>query len=85
MAKIEWHHNFEYAGKQVNEEWCILPLRTDIHDNEKTKEVQELLQWIMLSRASEETIKQYGLEDQRSRAIKKFGRYKPWEKYWYGF
>ena len=24
--KIDWHHAFLYAGRQVNEEWCIIPL-----------------------------------------------------------
>jgi len=84
-AQIEWHHNFIYAGKQVNEEWCILPLRADIHANVHNQEIRELLRWIMLSRAPEEAIQRYGLADQRNTYLKRFGRYNLWEKYWYGF
>ena len=85
MAKIEWHHNFEYAGRQVNEEWCILPLRKDIHDEEKRPDIQERLQWIMLSRAPDMAIRQYGLEEARRKAIKKFGKYDLYGRYWHGF
>lgn len=50
--KINWHHNFIYAGKQVNEKWCILPVKESIHQYHKgiTSEVKEKLDYIMLNR-----------------------------------
>ena len=85
MAKIEWHHNFQYAGRQVNEEWCILPLRKDIHDEAKRPDIREKLDWIMLSRAPEEAVERYGLAEARKKAIKQFGHYDPYGRYWRGF
>lgn len=58
-AKIEWHHNFIFAGQQVNEKWCILPLAKFVHDQANDKKVREYLDWIMLNRSDEETLKRY--------------------------
>ena len=30
-GRIEWHHNFTWAGKRQNELWSILPLCTEHH------------------------------------------------------
>lgn len=57
--KIEWHHNFIFAGKQVQEKWCILPLAKAIHDMANRKDIKEKLDWIMLNRASIETLAKY--------------------------
>lgn len=58
-GKIEWHHNLIYAGKQVNEEFCILPVCKMHHDIEKHTIIKEKLNWIMWDRATDEQIKYY--------------------------
>lgn len=78
---VQWHHNLIFAGRQVNERWCILPLSEKIHDLARNKEVKEILDWIMINRATEEQLKIY------SKAVdyvimketlnKKYGRYTP--------
>ncbi len=55
--KIEWHHNLIFAGKQVNEKFCILPLAKSIHD--KIELYKEKCDWIMLNRASDEELLRY--------------------------
>lgn len=56
-TKIEWHHNLIYAGRQVNEKWCILPVSELVHrDVVKHK---EKLNWIMLNRATDEELERY--------------------------
>jgi len=59
QEKIEWHHAFAFAGRQINERWCILPLAKSIHDREKEREIKDRLNWIMFNRADEETLKKY--------------------------
>ena len=61
LEKIDWHHAFIYAGKQVNEKWCILPVVQAIHfqHNGITAKVKEKLEWIMLNRATDEELKKY--------------------------
>lgn len=59
IAKIEWHHNFKWKGERLNEEWCILPVSKDVHDKADTREVREILDWIMLNRADDETLRKY--------------------------
>lgn len=58
-GKIEWHHNLIFAGKQVNEEFCILPVCKAHHDIEKHTIIKEKLNWIMLNRATPEQIEKY--------------------------
>lgn len=58
-SKIEWHHNFTWMGKRLNEKWCILPVLKEIHDKEKQKDIKETLDRIMLNRADDETLKKY--------------------------
>ncbi len=74
--KLDFHHNFMWAGSQLNEKWCILPIRSREH-KEMKKETKERLGWIMLNRASEETLKKYSkavdLIFWRDRLNKKFG------------
>ncbi len=55
-GKIEWHHNLIYAGRQVNEKWCILPVCRHHHDIEKVKEIGERLDYVMLNRGTDEEI-----------------------------
>lgn len=51
LGRIEWHHNLIFGGKQVNEEFCILPICHWHHEREKLPEFKEKLNWIMWSRA----------------------------------
>ena len=55
--KIELHHNFIFANRQINEAWCILPLSKSIHD--RITDYKDHCDWIMLNRASDETLKKY--------------------------
>jgi hypothetical protein len=56
-GKVEWHHNLIYAGRQVNEKFCILPLCEFHHDN--IAWFKELVDWHMLNRATDEELKAY--------------------------
>ena len=58
-GRIEWHHNLIYAGKQVNEKWCILPICHYHHEHEKDKELGGILDYIMLCRATNEELEKY--------------------------
>lgn len=49
---IQWHHNLIFGGKQVQEKFCILPIKRSIHAQANNKAVRAKLDWIMLSRAS---------------------------------
>ena len=79
--KIDWHHNLIYAGRQVNEKWCILPLLHSVHEIEKMSIVKERLDWIMLNRATDEELKRYtksvDLKAKRDRLNKQFGIWRP--------
>lgn len=48
----QWHHNFEYARKAVNEAWCILPLCATHHQMVRQVPFRRLLDWAMLNRAT---------------------------------
>jgi len=62
-SRVEWHHNFEsYANGnkgRVNEKWCILPLLRSVHAKADTHEVRNYLNWIMLNRADDETLRRW--------------------------
>ena len=77
FVKIDFHHNFIFAGRQVNEKWCILPLGSLVHIH--IVQFKEQCDWIMLNRADEETLKKYSkavnLIRERDRLNKKYGKY----------
>lgn len=56
---IEWHHNLIFGGKQVQEKFCILPIKRSIHAKANDKVVKGRLDWIMLSRATPAQLTQY--------------------------
>jgi len=56
-GKIDWHHNLIFAGKQVNEKFCILPLAKSIHD--RITEYKEVCDWVMLNRATDAELERY--------------------------
>jgi len=78
--KIDWHHNFtsyQHGNKgRLNEKWCILPLLDTVHRKADTREVKEYLDWIMLNRADNATLKKWSkVEDliqKRNRLNKKY-------------
>lgn len=74
-VKIDWHHNLIFAGRQVNEKWCILPLAKEIHDNISL--YKEKCDWIMLNRATNDELRKYSktrdLIKERERLNKKYG------------
>jgi hypothetical protein len=56
-GKIEWHHNLIYAGRQVNEKFCIIPLCKHHHD--KIDYFKDEVDRIMLNRATEDELTMY--------------------------
>lgn len=75
--KIDWHHNLIFAGRQVNEKFCILPLAKSIHDN--IVKYKEKCNWIMLNRASDVELLRYSKATnyikERERLNKIYGEY----------
>lgn len=55
----QWHHNFEYGRKAVNEAWCILPLCPTHHAMVREIKFRRLIDWAMYNRATNEELKQY--------------------------
>lgn len=56
---VQWHHNLIFGGKQVNAEFCIIPLCPSCHDKARNREFKERLDWMMLNRATEEELFEY--------------------------
>jgi hypothetical protein len=56
---IQWHHNLIFAGKQVQEKFCILPIRKSIHDQVHHELIRDRLNWVMLNRATYEELERY--------------------------
>lgn len=76
---VQLHHNLVYGGRQVNEEFAILPLHRDIHAQANEWRMREKLDWIMLNRATEEELDRYSkvvpLRARRDFLNAKFGVY----------
>jgi hypothetical protein len=50
--RIERYHNLIFAGRQVNENWAILPFAKSVHDElPGNPALKELCDWIMTQRA----------------------------------
>lgn len=62
---IEWHHNLIHASRQVNEKFCILPMCELHHSQVHLPMVKGFADAVMISRASDEQIDKYGLEQRR--------------------
>lgn len=63
---VQWHHHLIYAGQQVSEKFCILPLCPYHHEHINMPKLQYHADMIMLERASEEqkdTYELHQLED----------------------
>lgn len=83
-GKIERHHNLIFAGRQVQEKWCILPILKSVHDKANNSLVKGHLDWIMLNRGTDEELKRYSkavdLIAKRERLNKQYGIYKIYTK-----
>lgn len=81
--RIEWHHNLIYAGKQVQEKWCILPVIKELHDRANDPEVRKIMDWVMLNRATETELARYSkvdnLVEKRDKLNEEMGIWKPWQ------
>lgn len=63
-----WHHCWIYAGKQINEEWAIMPVCTMHHQYGKSavhkcRMTKELVEYMSLKRATPEDLKKYPKRD----------------------
>jgi hypothetical protein len=78
---IQWHHNLIYAGKQVQQKFCILPIKASIHEKVSNGEIADLLDWVMLNRASVDELHEFSKVRNLSYELKvlnrKFGVWKP--------
>lgn len=50
---IEWHHNLKFAGSNVQERFCILPILQSIHFRADNIQVRETLDRAMIFRDTE--------------------------------
>lgn len=57
---LQWHHNLIHAGKQVQADFAILPVKKSIHLIADYPKIKEKLDWVMLNRMSEEELERYG-------------------------
>jgi hypothetical protein len=69
VRQVQWHHNLIFAGRQVNEKECILPICEVCHNKARNTEIREQLDLIMLTRMSPEQMQKY------SKAVDLFQRY----------
>lgn len=75
IGRVEWHHNLIYAGRQVNEKFCILPLCEYHHRN--IVKIKEVVDHRMLNRATDDELRKYSKAVDyialRERLNKKYG------------
>lgn len=63
--RVEWHHVFTYAGKQIDEVWNIVPMCKKHHDNATPHknnyllEIREMAEMKALERMQIEDIAKY--------------------------
>ena len=50
-GRIEFHHNFTFAGKRTDDEEGILPACSYHHSKADTTLIKERFDWVMLSRS----------------------------------
>lgn len=78
---VQWHHNLVFAGRQVNEEWAIIPLCPFDHDQARNSEFKESLDWIMLNRATDDELRPFCKATDyifmRKKLNEKYGSYSP--------
>jgi len=62
---VQWHHNLEHEGQQVNEKFCILPLCPHHHEHIYLPKARWEADKIMIERATEEQISKYNLRQRK--------------------
>jgi len=56
-GNIEWHHSLEFAGKQIQRKFAILPACQYHHD--RVAIFKKIFHWIALNRATEQELKEF--------------------------
>lgn len=67
--QVSFEHCWVYAGRQINEDWAIVPLRRDLNVNMQA-DVKDRCRWVSLGRATEKDLAKYPKRDWKN--IKKF-------------
>lgn len=62
-GKIDWHHVWTYASRQIDEVWAIVPACKYHHDKAENPQIKAKFQLISLSRASPEDLQKYPKKD----------------------
>lgn len=78
--KIEFHHNLIYQGRQSDIPNTIIALCSDIHAQEKRKDIKEVIDWIMINQMTEHDfslIPKWTGRYKIGYLNKKYGQYKP--------
>lgn len=78
-GRITWEHCWIYAGKQINEEWAIIPLCWRHHLGDMFN--KEINQWISINKATASDLAKYPKRDWKhvkKYLNKKYGR-NDWE------
>ena len=75
---VQWHHNLIYAGQQVNEVFCILPVCETHHEGpegpKRNALTRQRLDELMYKRATSKERKDYELKEP-TRAKQKASKY----------
>lgn len=76
----QWHHQFVYGGKAINEAWAILPLCKTHHDQVNHRHFHQLMDWVALNRATDEELEKYsrvmGYKGRRSWLNRQYGEFR---------
>jgi len=82
--KIDWHHCFTFAGRQINEKWNIIPVWDKIHSSQGRPDsihncvkTREMAQLVALKRATPDVFKRYSkanFDKLLIRLTKKYGK-----------
>lgn len=62
-GKVEWHHVWIYAGRQINEPWAIVPACKYHHDKAGLPEIKQLFEIASLRRTTEIDLQKYSKKD----------------------
>src|SRR4051812_5449230 len=62
-GRVEWHHVWIYAGKQINEPWAIVPACEWHHRQANKPAIKILFEIASLRRAKEEDLAKYPKKD----------------------
>jgi hypothetical protein len=66
-GRVERHHALIFAGRQVQEKFCILPACHEHHEIARRKDIKEKFDWVLLNRANEQEIQRISKSTNYSR------------------